>query len=881
MIGRSEELESLLGRVRRLVDDGAAAAVIVEGEAGIGKSTLLAALAREARSLPVAIVTGAGDPIEMDVPYRVWGQVLRALFGGGDGVAPLRVDHRDADERSWWEARRSLLEALLGHDTGPLPWEGESLAVEMQEVVVRALACATVERPVLLLLEDAHWFDSSSWRVVRLAIEQVPRAMLVVATRPLPADTAAEPGRLLLLPGLVRLVLGPLAAAEAEALARRSLDVGGRSTPLVELLLERTRGHPMFIAELARSLGTGRDGVSAGAVTAERLAGGPWADELPPTVEALLAARIDALPARHQLVLKVGSVLGPTFALPTLHSVFPAELDAVTLAADVDELCEAGLLQRGRGADEFEFRHAIARDAAYVTLLHAQRRQLHEAVARWLEGQDGGDSAAGVARLAYHWTEAATVDAALVPTAIEWLGRAGEMAAARYANREVLRFLGQAIAFLGSGGPMAVSLAQRVRWERLLGEACFGLGELERAGVHLRRALELAPIAHPRTRRAMAAGLARGVVRQAVSRMRPPAAAADRATAEPRVLLEEAASAYNFLQIIAFIEMDGLAAAHAAIRSANLAERGGASRPLVYALSGVGLLVGMFSGAAARRYHALALATAERLGDRRATLGPWYVRGYLHMRAGGWTDAESAFRQAQAVAAEYGDRRFWEMCEMQLGCVRYTCGDFAAGLERYRAAEASARRRGDVDAQALALVGAATALAHLGATRDGLHCLANVDEWLGPDFIGVRDRGIRINALGTRALLLWRNGARGEAMAAARAAAACIASSPLLAHYALAGYAAVAEVAVAAARAGADDPWVRRTALRGLRRFRFAFPFARAQELLWRGADAARRGRRRRALRLLRAGLRSATELALVHEQHLLRRELAALAGPR
>lgn len=885
MIGRAGELRVLTRMLDGVVDSATARVVLVQGEAGIGKSTLLHAFEEEARQRDVTLLTAAGDPYDRDVPLHVWTSLLRGLIEDDD--APHGPKWRNSgtpviesvpeSDRAWWRSRLDVLRYVLGGESGSLSREGEALAAESQQVVLRLLQLTARERPLLILLEDAHWFDSSSWLIAGLGAAQLDRTMLVVATRPLAGERHGGQRLLLQHPDLVRLDLGALSREDAELLVRRSLDVGTFREPLVELMLERTRGHPMFITELARSLGDVRGTSSSEATSHAPFTAGPGSGDLPPNVEAVIAARIDALPPEQQLVLKVGSVLGPSFSSAALRAVFPDDVGIADPADLLASLCESGLLQRKQDEDEFEFRHALARDAVYAHVLHAKRRSLHEAVARWLEGTASPTSAAAVARLAYHWTEAARFHPRLVGTALRWLERAGEMAAARHANRETVRFFEQAIAYHDAAAePPGVALSQRLRWERLAGEASFGLGDLARASRHLRNALQLAPIRHAESRSMMVFDLFRAIGEQAWFRLRRSSQhPGGKVGPEVRARWVEAASAYNFLQIIAFVEMDPLTAVYAALRAANLAERAGPNRPLIYALGGVGLLAGTVSRKLALRYHDLALQTVERLGDRLAALGPWFARGYLHMRPGEWEDAEAAFAKASAIAEEFGDRRFREMCEMQLGCIRFSRGDYRRALERYEVAESSARRRGDEDAQALALVGQVTALTHLGQASEAMRRLTTVDDWLGPDFVAVRDRGIRINALGSRALLLWRLAETSAALAAAQRAADCIAASPPLAHYALAGYAATAEVAVLAARVGRGDPRLLRTALRGLRRFRLAFPYARSVERLWCGASLELRGRRRRAHRILLDGLQSAEAIGAVHVQGLLLRELA------
>jgi len=913
MIGRQRELQELERCLTEVVADGTGRMVIVEGEAGIGKSILVAECVAAAAANSLRVITVAGDPIQGAVPYAAWNGVLEELLRC-DGAykdalqecspADRQAGFHEADDEAkqaalwdlvrgsgdddWWHSRLPLLSGLGGAAKDVVAWEGEARAGETHEALLRLVEVAARQRTILLVFEDAHWMDSASWLVCRLASERWNRVMTVLAMRPPGANLTPDIRQLWASPKVMRLPLRGLPADEAEELARRDLDPRGLAEPIVAMILARAAGHPLFIEELARTFSGGTEASAPAAQSIERLANGLWTSEPPASVEAVVAARIDTLSAAEQQTLMVASVLGAKFSFAALQSVMMLRGAGDSLSGRLRILCEAGLLRPATETGEFEFRHAVSRDVAYGVMAHAQRCDIHVAVAQWLEANATVDNPAAVSRLAYHWSEAAHVDPVHTPKALQYLERAGEMAAERYANREAALFFSELLALVGSQAESlsdeSIVASRQAGWHRRIGEACFGLGQLQRARFHLELALDLSPYGRPRTRAAMMLALGRGIVEQLVRRISsslwhkaPPP--------DQRAHLVEAAQAYNFLQMIAFIEMDQLAAVHASVRAANLAEAAGPCRPLVYATGGLGMLVGMVSRHLFERYNARAHAIADAIDDPVATLGPWFMRGYLHMRSGEWADAEAGFRHAQAVAKRVGDQRFWEMAEMQIGCVQHCRGRIRESLAHYDNAEASARLRGDIDAQSLALVGTVTALAPMGRNEEGLAVLARIDEWLGPNLESLRDRGIKINALGMRALLLWRSGEVDAALASAEEAAVLIATSPVFAHYALPGYAAVAEVALAAQITSGQKRRRRsaklvRDAAHGLKRFARVFPFARSQVLLWRGVEAANQDRRRQARRLWLEALRHAHALDLLYDEGRLHARLSALGGP-
>jgi class 3 adenylate cyclase len=444
-IGRESELELLRATFRRAVAQGEPHLVTIVGEPGVGKTRLVRELwevLAEEEPAPVRR-TGRCLPYGDGITYWPLGEMLREHFGILESDSPEAVSAR---LESW-----EILGLALGLDAagGLHPLDArEQLHAATVAFVEDELAR---DRPAVNVVEDIHWAEDDLLdlldRVVREARAPV---VLLATTRPELLDRRPTwgAGRR----NVTTIWLEPLPEQDATRMLEELLGVE-LPAELERLLVRRAEGNPFFVEELVGEL------VDVGVI--ERANGGwvvrelPEGFSVPDSVQAVLAARIDRLPAREKAALQAASVVGRVFwPPPVIHLLDGAE-------PDLDLLEERDFVRRRAGSSmsgerEYAIKHALTREVAYASIPKARRGRLHATLADWLGAAGQGEEHAAL--LAYHYAEAVRPeDADLVwagasvehervrRDAVRWLRRAGELARDRYELDESLELLTKAV----------------------------------------------------------------------------------------------------------------------------------------------------------------------------------------------------------------------------------------------------------------------------------------------------------------------------------------------------------------------------------------------------------------------------------------------------
>lgn len=443
LVGREKER----ARLRALLDAAtpqSGAAIVVEGEAGMGKSRLMAELAAAAPSAGFACTWVDNVSYGAREPYRFGRALAQAIadeHGTDSGAMARRLlfteDAPPDKVRRWAGAV-----AAIARDAAFSGWEEEAPLVPVGPAQVAAaiadMATRYMERLLevsgrrIVFIDDVHWLDPSSAgmldQIVRMTSSRP--LLIVIGTRPGESHTPKS------IEALEHIRLEGLDEGETKELAAvvAGADIDESDA---KRLHERTAGNPLFITETVRALlddpppttPVGRLGFGDGAS----------GKGMPMTLRALLGARIDALTEEARTVLRVASVIGVTF-----RETIVADILGARVARDVYEgLGDASLIVAVDGSGGWRFSHPLIHDAAYSGLLGSSRRRLHARVADLLDAQSGRGAIGAVAR-----HRAAAGDEA---RAVPMLADAAEEALAVGASAEAVSFWTTAADLLGTG----------------------------------------------------------------------------------------------------------------------------------------------------------------------------------------------------------------------------------------------------------------------------------------------------------------------------------------------------------------------------------------------------------------------------------------------
>jgi class 3 adenylate cyclase/tetratricopeptide (TPR) repeat protein len=424
LIGRAAELEQARDAVARALG-GRGSIVALIGEAGIGKSRLLAEIASLALSArpAEAIAIVYAQPHNRVQPYSIAADLFRQLYSLPEQPeAAARVLAGHADRLAPEHKRLApLLPTIFGLPPEESPLT-QALAPDERRARVQRLAAALLAAraniaPLAVVLEDLHWADSASLDILgagAVAARSLP-LLLLCTWRPEPAQPWLGAASSTLIE------LQPLTAEQSRLLVDSWSGSLSLSEPLRSAVAERTQGNPFFIEEIARAL-------------RERGPAGGADSPLPMTIQGALLARLDTLPLEERYVLQVASVIGPLFQHALLASVAGQQ---VALEHALGQLANLGLL-RPAGEDRLAFAHSLTHETVYQSLLFAQRRDLHHRIAQRIRVSASED--ADIELLAYHYRRAEDW-----PEALEYAWRAGLHAQALYAGDIALGHYQQAL----------------------------------------------------------------------------------------------------------------------------------------------------------------------------------------------------------------------------------------------------------------------------------------------------------------------------------------------------------------------------------------------------------------------------------------------------
>jgi class 3 adenylate cyclase len=443
LVGRDEEIE-LLRRRWEQAKSGEGRVVLISGEPGIGKSRLTAALSAHIESEPHTRLRYFCSPHHQDsalYPFIV--QIEHAAgFTHDDTVdarlgklrALLAPGKRDDDDVA-------LLSELLSlpSSAADLNLSERRKREKLLEALLNRPEAEARHRPVLMVFEDAHWIDPTSRELLDLSVDRVRHLPVLLAITFRPEFQPPWGG----LSYVMNLTLNRLGERDGEKLVHELAGDAALTAEIVDEIVERTDGVPLFVEELTKAVleSAGRsDRVTAVLGTASHTA-----QSVPPTLHASLMARLDRLGPAPKETAQIGAVLGREFSYELIEPV--AQRPQRELQAALRQLTDAGLLFcRGTAPHAtYLFKHALVQDAAYGTLLRARRREMHARVAGVLEQHFADLVERRPELLAHHLTAAGKIERAVD----QWL-KAGQHAAEQSAYLEAIAHLERGLGLLHS-----------------------------------------------------------------------------------------------------------------------------------------------------------------------------------------------------------------------------------------------------------------------------------------------------------------------------------------------------------------------------------------------------------------------------------------------
>jgi class 3 adenylate cyclase/tetratricopeptide (TPR) repeat protein len=486
-VGRQAEIERL-NQTLEYAQRGQGQVVATVGEPGVGKSRLLYEFVRSHRTRGWLVLESVSMSYGKATAYFPVIDLLKRYVHIEEGDPPRTIRARvtghiltlDETLQDTIPALLSLLDALP-EDSPFLQLEAAQRRQRTLAALTRVLLRESQVQPVILVFEDAHWIDFETQALLDQLVESLAAAPLLLLVNYRPEYQHAWDSK----PFYTQLWLDPLPPASAEELLQALLGDGADLQALKQLLIARTEGNPFFLEECVRTL------VETHALLGEigqyRLAQALPTVQVPATVQAVLAARIDRLTPEEKYLLQTAAVVGTEVPLPLLSAIVELPVDA--LHGSLAHLQHAEFLYDMPLFPEraYAFKHALTHDVAYNSLLQEQRQVLHARIVATLEALYPERLSDQVDRLAYH-----ALRGSLWEKAVTYFRQAGERAIERSAYREAVLQFEQALTALQQLPEHRETCEQAMDVRFDLRGALLPLREFDRMLTHLREAERLA-----------------------------------------------------------------------------------------------------------------------------------------------------------------------------------------------------------------------------------------------------------------------------------------------------------------------------------------------------------------------------------------------------
>lgn len=709
LVGRAQELNAIHSRLESLTSRGEGAIVGIIGEAGLGKSRLVA----EARESVLGQVAGDknakmdGNPVTRLPSPVAWLEGQTLSFGQTISYWPFQqiVRHwagitEDDEADASWAKLENKVRALFGDDAmNHLPYLASLVALQVQGEYAERVkyldgdamgkqifltARRFFERlartqPTVLVFEDLHWMDESSTLLVEHLfplVETVP-LLIIGISRPERETPAARLSDLCARDHADRYTeirLAPLSNADSAQLIHNLLEFENFPARLRELIVDKADGNPFFLEEVIRTL------LDSGAVVRDE-SSGRWRStaqidkiQIPNTLQGVIMARVDRLDDELKQVLRVASVIGRSFMYRVLKAT--AEVEQ-RLDDELNELQATDLIREKQHLPELEFmfKHALAQETTYESILLQKRRELHARVAHVIESLFAERLEEFYGLLAYHYTRAEVWGKAQ-----EYLLKAADRAGQLAGDAEALNLYKEALAAYGRAFGDKWDSVQRASVERKIGEALMRRGENTEALEHFYRGLEYLGKPFPTSQTKIRKGIAQELLQQAGHRLLPRVFLKRTHEPDNAAFAEEASLILGINSILPFTNIEGFL--FGVIYGLNLSEQRNLAFGIGMTSAALGLIFDFVQVyGVAEAYYRRAFAVALYAQDPRVTDAARSMFTIHELILGKLDASLENSTQAAAAAQETGDLVRWGFDIQQVGSVLNYRGDFTRAIQ--------------------------------------------------------------------------------------------------------------------------------------------------------------------------------------------------------
>lgn len=733
LVGRGAELDQFVAEVRGLAG-GSGGVVTVTGDPGMGKSRLVAE-ARQRTQGESRWIEGRAQSYTDAMSYWVARSLLNGFIGIGPDAPPVALERAlrtslgalfdDADGFAGvYPYLARLCDVSLDEPTGErlARLSPEALRGNLHRAFAAFVTAVCADGPLVLMWEDLHWADPSSLELLETLFPLTRRLplLLVLAFRPQEGEVRDWYARVSreapadsIQPRTLAFELAPLTESDSRRLVENLLRVEGLPREARRMILMKAEGNPFFLEELLRSL------IDTGILLmkGERIVATQSVEELdvPDTLQGVVAARVDRLPADDKRTLQTAAVIGRVFQESVLAWLVERERVCDNLAARLDDLQQRELLRRSSEL-ELIFKHAITQDVTYHSLLVSRRRELHRVTAEAIEALFPDQLAELSGTLAHHFGEAGAPAEAL-----DYLIIAAGRAAATYSNAEAIAYYRAAL-----DAAEAAGIDETTHLRERLGDLLTITGQHPEARAEFMAALVIEPAEDVLTR----ARLHRRAAKTWVAERRFAEAVQEFSAGERALGEHPPESDVAWWQEWAQIQADLIWLAYWDNRAEDMTLLVADARPIVERLGTAGQRGAFFNALLLmelRRsryvvsddmlgYGREYVAAQREVGDPGESAMAHFMNGFAHLWRGDLDTAEEELKRSFGLAKRTGD------VTTQARCLTYLT---VASRKRGQVDEVRARAAQSLDAASAAHMPeyTATAQANLAwaAWREGRH----------------------------------------------------------------------------------------------------------------------------------------------------------------